>query len=875
MADICDIELKKLFGDDKFTPEDLRQFRDEIDAMLKRIQTDDRAQNVSEQLRKAMEARAEEIEIAALKDKANKIINEQRRMEAVEFINREYSDAPEEGLLALLGHSKAFRKGARMGVSGEIEALSNTYRGDLHADLVGAQLDGYLAKEANQKDIYIAMSKLNSRGVDKQQLLKTMPRETVDVAEILNRHLERARIDANEAGANIGKRDGFALSRTHDSDKIATAAGKLMTDVEANREAWIDFVYDKLDFAKTFPEVAPENRRKALAEVFTELTEKGTSAIKEAAPSTTRGTKNIGKSLSHHRVLNFKTPELDYEYYAKFGNDDPIGETVMRGLEHMAQSTGLMRRLGTNPKDNFNRIVASVAKAQAGKGTKASDSLKSTVNYINDKVWPVLDNSIAQPSNQSVAKFFQAFRSIKMLGQLGAATISGLADIPNRAAAMTYLGSKSFTKNVQKAIADQFKGVTGGKRTAEEIRLAAKLGIMLDSVNNVHQKFSVGEVRAPGGLAKATNMMFRYNGMTRWQDSIRFGAAAQQAVDFGMHASRAFDDLPEGLQRSLKLFNIEPEEWDVLRSAQFFEHEDYGKLLIPDAVKDLPDTVFEKVLQKQGKKVTPNNIKLARERLRSKGTTMFREAGRIAATEQSLMDKAMILQGTKPGSPEGEFVRSVMQYKSFMVSMLNEHVGRGLHGYDFEKVSTAKALQRMFSGGNNKGLQALSKQIAWGIPFGYAALTLKDLVKGRKPRDPEDPAGYAKLIAASMAQAGALGIYGDFLFGEANRYGGGFIATALGPTAGTAEDVISLYHRVRDGDPAAAKAFNLLIQNTPGVNTLSSLPQTKAIFDYLILHRMREYMNPGYLRRMERRLKKQNDQEFFFPPSEVIPRGGF
>jgi len=34
-------------------------------------------------------------------------------------------------------------------------------------------------------------------------------------------------------------------------------------------------------------------------------------------------------------------------------------------------------------------------------------------------------------------------------------------------------------------------------------------------------------------------------------------------------------------------------------------------------------------------------------------------------------------------------------------------------------------------------------------------------------------------------------------------------------------------------------------------------------------------LNPGYLTRMERRLKKEEDQEFFLPPSSVIPRGGF
>jgi len=34
-------------------------------------------------------------------------------------------------------------------------------------------------------------------------------------------------------------------------------------------------------------------------------------------------------------------------------------------------------------------------------------------------------------------------------------------------------------------------------------------------------------------------------------------------------------------------------------------------------------------------------------------------------------------------------------------------------------------------------------------------------------------------------------------------------------------------------------------------------------------------MNPGYLKRMERKLKKEKQQEFLIPPSSVIDRGGF
>jgi hypothetical protein len=40
--------------------------------------------------------------------------------------------------------------------------------------------------------------------------------------------------------------------------------------------------------------------------------------------------------------------------------------------------------------------------------------------------------------------------------------------------------------------------------------------------------------------------------------------------------------------------------------------------------------------------------------------------------------------------------------------------------------------------------------------------------------------------------------------------------------------------------------------------------------DYLFLYEMQEAMNPGYLRRMERRVEQDNGQKFYLPPSEVV-----
>jgi len=150
--------------------------------------------------------------------------------------------------------------------------------------------------------------------------------------------------------------------------------------------------------------------------------------------------------------------------------------------------------------------------------------------------------------------------------------------------------------------------------------------------------------------------------------------------------------------------------------------------------------------------------------------------------------------------------------------------------------------------------------------MGYIAMSTKDILRGREPRDAfsDDMMKNKDVFLASFLQGGGAGIFGDFLFGEANRYGQSFTTTLLGPTAGTADDIYSIYSKVLEGDDAATDAFRLGLQNAPLVN----LFYTRAAMEYLFLYGIQEAANPGYLKRVEKRLREENDQEYFLSPTE-------
>jgi len=41
-----------------------------------------------------------------------------------------------------------------------------------------------------------------------------------------------------------------------------------------------------------------------------------------------------------------------------------------------------------------------------------------------------------------------------------------------------------------------------------------------------------------------------------------------------------------------------------------------------------------------------------------------------------------------------------------------------------------------------------------------------------------------------------------------------------------------------------------------------------AALDYLVLYNLQEMANPGYLKRVEKRIERENGQTFLFPPSQ-------
>ncbi len=556
---------------------------------------------------------------------------------------------------------------------------------------------------------------------------------------------------------------------------------------------------------------------------------------------------SLARKASESRTLYFKDGDAWYDYNDKFGSAR-FADAVLGGLERSARSAGLMKIFGTNPEATIKRMLDEIEN-NLKSDPKASSKFRDSRRGIMDLMAHV-DGTANMPAHQMAARISAGVRSWQSMSKLGGAVISSITDIPVYAAEQRFQGRSMFS-----GMADAINGLLQGRGSQEQQEIMNSLGVFFDSMRNgVLRRFD-GEQNIGGTMTKLQNQFFKWNGLTWWTETLRKSAALSLSANLAFHKDTRFVDLRPDLQNLFRLYNIDEGKWDLIRMASTKEAD--GRIyMTPEGIASLTREALENYIVSVGRQVNDASVANLIQDIQGSMRSMFIDRAEHAVIEPDARTKAFLLRGTNPGTVWGEIARFFAQFKSFPVAILQKTIGREIYGRGYDNLGDYLK--------NGKGdMLGMANMILWMSLFGYGAMAVKDMIKGRSPRDPLSPSTWA----AAMLQGGAFGIYGDFLFGEMkNRHGGGFFATVTGPTFGTMEDLFDLWGRLKSGEDAAAQTFRLVIANTPFMN----LFYTRMALDYLILYRVQEWLNPGYLRRMERRIERENDQTFLIKPSEVI-----
>lgn len=631
------------------------------------------------------------------------------------------------------------------------------------------------------------------------------------IAKVIFGYQQLAKNRLNDLGAWIGDYSGYVTRTAHDEDKM----------IRAGYENWRDFISPRLD-EKTFLDEngQPIDREKFLRGVYNGLisaehtTDASNVGFKD--PGFT-GPGNLAKRLSEERVLHFRDAGSWMDYQKQFGNGSLLEQTV-RNLDRAARQEALLRTWGTNPEAELARDVQFFS-------DRYHDSNPLAVRYLKDHAeglnapFAALTGVSNVPTNRLFAKIGSYSQLIKSLAKLGSVSLTHLSALGTKPMLLRDVGM-GLGEQYTNALRSIFQFTRPEEtRALADLHLAGFEGMHRDLLG----RFSLDD-SLPGWASKISNAYFKANLLTPLLNAQKTGTQFAVGRFLGRLADRDFDALPADTQRMLTEYRVSPGEWDALRMAPHAQINGRDFLTPKDAGTD--DALALKV-----------------------HSMMIDLADRSVITP-GIRERAFLTGGARPGTMAGELARFVSQFKIWPLAAVNQLLG---------------PLKR------DRDIGGVMQLAATSAVLGTMIAAMKDLAGGKNPRPLDDPRTWMR----GLAQSGGLGIFGDFLFGEYNREGGGLATTILGPVLGelpnaiedmwnNAKNAASPEARGHPGRALASEATQQALNNLPFANMFYA----RRAFDYLLGDSLKEAINPGYLHRREQTLKRNTGQTYWLAPSQ-------
>jgi len=853
------------------TAREAGQVVDDLAAVRDRAARTGDPEGIENAVRKSALDRAQRMEMNARLQRKHAALNIVKRRSLDQRLARYIADTgdPKEAFLAILEGSPKRGFGASQSVFARYCSLAQGWQNAMELELSRIPNAAGLLKrdrEFMRNVVREMFHELDGRTGDKTAR---------QVAEVFGKYAEASRTRLNAAGAWIGKLPGW-VPQSHDEGAM----------LKRGADAWIDFTLSRLDTERTFPDIADEKEmRRILGEVYQNIVSGRHRGVTAAEQGQFLGPRNLARGMGKERILHFRDADAWLEYHDNFGTGN-LYTAMDRHLDRSARKLALMEMLGPNPETMLTSLLesqrrriredAALSPEQKNKLEKRLEGQDPARRHgaIGNALAEVMGETL-MPEKVSLAKFGSYTRAVQSMAKLGGATISAISDLLTYAMHQRHLG-----RNMLHGYYDALTSLAA-TRGAEGKEILHHLAVITDGMlGDAVARWSAQD-NLSGFAADQMNRFFRWSGLTWWTNRMKAGAAMSISNEFARASAKGWGEISESMRAILTRHGIDERTWDAIRAskARAADGRDY---LTPDRMLELDDAAMDRFLAdeidaKRAQLMTRNvkgqsvavktkeainrrtdqlNEWLTRRRsqARQELETMWRsliiDETRNAVIEPDARTRRVMVQGTRPGTATGEAIRFVSQFKSFPIAYYQRVLRRGA----------------MRVPGKGADVAGMAHYLVGALTLGYITMTAKDLSKGRAPRDPRK----LETWFAAAVQSGGAGIYGDFLFAQYNRFGGGPVSTAAGPTAGTAGDLIQIASGLLRGEADAGDLLYLGLNNAPYLN----LWYTRAALDYGVLFHLREMVSPGTLRRMERRMEKEWGQEYMVPPSEVVRRGG-
>jgi hypothetical protein len=804
---------------------DERQVEDlfeEIDRRRRQMLAAGQARDLADASEKAAAEFANDTKIAAVIAERERLLNQAKMLGLVAFVKAQFADNPALGLEARAVGVANAKEGARRSAATEQRAVMEEYVGGLRYDLEAGGVYKLFVSNSMQREVSQALWALD------QGKTVNVPAEAQMLANIIRKWQEKARLDQNAEGAYIGKLSDYITRQSHDVTLLRKAAGlSVKADDPRHFEAWRDFIRPLLDNERT------KLDDKALKEAYVGLVS-GDHLKSGGEPSGFKGSRNLAKKASAERVLHFKDADSWLAYNERFGVGS-LSEAVVQSLDIAAQNVGLMRVFGTNPGSVMQQAAEQLAKGlrgEPGKLKKFNDRLPAI-----ERMMAYLDGSTRVPENELLAELGMGARLFQSMTKLPMMLLSQFGDLATFASEMKFTHGAGYLQSIGEAVAGLGKGLGDTERN----KLLSQIGVFADGMSaDLATKFGAAD-QPRGWMADYQQKFFGLVGARWWNGTMRRRAAEVTSHNLALERKLGYESLPKDLKRSLGLYEIKAEDWNKIRqNVREFEGREF---------------------------IVPEGIGGETER---KLRAFIADRVDYAVLNPGAKTNYYMMWGTdlKRGTAAGEAIRFIGQFKGYPISFIERVLGREVYGRGANTLGEALT-------NKNGEMVGLAQMIVWSTAMGYLSMTAKELAKGKEPRDISEPDVAWRTFLAASAQGGGLGIYGDFLFGEANRGGRGTASTLLGPMISDVAGVNDLFKRAVRGEAGAGEALKEALKVASGAHPAAAFVVNgypRIALDYLVLYRIQEELSPGYLRRMESRARNENAQEYLLPPAEYAIR---
>jgi hypothetical protein len=688
----------------------------------------------------------------------------------------------------------------------------------------------------------------------------------------------------NAAGGNIDMRKEYGAKQRHMREKL----------IKAGKEEWKKYIKDKLDLEKSFGkarEVDQTLENKRIDEILDKVYEHATKGGEKK-----RGydsdfddgwdfsfgmddkPKTLGEKISAERVLIFKSAEAQDAYDMKYGSGD-LMDNIFNSITKSAGNIALMSKYGPDPDGVFNKLLnkldtisrqTNTGNAELdAKNARLAEELRDKKDWLQ-RAYDDVSGVASRPSDVNIARIGRNIRAWHVITKLGTAMISSFGDTITAAEALRFQGIHGYRA---------WTGALGNTlaffhKSSDKKEVARLIGIGLDGmISDVMSRYANPEEMG-GRMSKAMGLMFKLNGLEHWTDSHKFAAGLMLSSHLAGQRGSTLSQigstkLGKKLARQIKAYDIDDVDWEIIRKHGISEVEG-NHYITSDAISTIPDDVIRQMAGDKLKNTLGTEVrKSLGQETGNVSDAMVRNYRRelgdklrnylIDFTDQAVPTpgarQRITMRGTTTaGTIPGEAMRFFWQFKSFPITV-------------FQQAQERIQVEGGF--GSAAGLGSLTALTAGLTAAGYASLTVKDFINGKKPRTD------AGVLVDALAQGGVMGIWGDLALSDARRYGQSPVARFLGPTYGMGEDAFRLFiqdtkgfipgelfgpapkHPGRQMGSDAVKFFQRHV--IPGLN----FPIMKQMMEYSLLHSLQESINPGYLRRVEKNMKKDRDQEYF------------